>query len=219
MDEYITREMAVKAVKKMRQFHSDVVGVYDAHDMNLLSNLGRRNIVMSQAQEKFFAQVLSEYHQGVYEDGRTGQPDIVIEGLQKELECKLTSRHTSGSISFQSDYQALLQKGELDYLYIIAGRHFQEFAVLHFIGLSVDDFRSVAPGSRGKVSMYKHRGMKKCRVLLGNVINISESHINKIDAMLSALGENNSSQAKKLQKRLDYWMSTPDKYSFELEKI
>ena len=117
---YLTADMAQRAITKMQSFHNDIVGLYEQHDMDLLDNLGRRNIVMSQAQEKFFAQVLSDHYEGVHEDGRTGQPDIVIGGIEKELECKLTSRHKGGAISFQTDYETLSQKGSLDYLYVIA---------------------------------------------------------------------------------------------------
>ena len=53
--QYLTPQMARNAIHSMKCFHDDVVSVYDKHDMDLLDNLGRRNIVMSQAQEKFFA--------------------------------------------------------------------------------------------------------------------------------------------------------------------
>ena len=107
---YINRSMAKNALSKMKGFHEGIVGLYKEYDMDLLENLGRRNIVMSQTQEKFFAQELSKKYGGVSEDGRTGQPDIVIGELGKELECKLTSRHKSGAISFQSDYETLAKK-------------------------------------------------------------------------------------------------------------
>ena len=76
--QYLTPQMTRDAIRLMKKFHDDVVSVYDKHEMDLLDNLGRRNIVLSQAQEKFFARVLSSAYEGVKEDGRTGQPDIVI---------------------------------------------------------------------------------------------------------------------------------------------
>ena len=115
---YLTKEMAMSAIRNMNSFHSDIVDAYSKYGMDLLDNLGRRNIVMSQAQEKFFAAALSKEYSHVDNDGRTGQPDIVIHSLDKELECKLTSKHKSGSISLQTDYETLLQKGSLDYLYV-----------------------------------------------------------------------------------------------------
>ena len=109
---YITREMAEEALMKMASFHKDLDALFQRHDMNLKENLGRRNILLSQAQEKFFAEALSTKYDGVINDGRTGQPDIIIESLGKELECKLTSKTKSGAYSFQSDFETLQRKGK-----------------------------------------------------------------------------------------------------------
>ncbi len=87
---FLSREDSLKALSKMKNFHDDLMNVMNYHNFDMLENLGRRNILLSQAQEKFFASVLSEKF--VVEcDGRTGEPDIVVKTLDKELECKLTS--------------------------------------------------------------------------------------------------------------------------------
>ena len=215
--QYLTPKMARKAIQSMKSFHDDVVSVYDRHGMDLLDNLGRRNIVLSQSQEKCFAHVLSEYYEGVEEDGRTGQPDIVISSLDKELECKLTSRHRSGAISFQSDFETLQSKGSLDYLYVIADENFEKFAVLHFLGLTTEDFRSLSNGARGKVAMFKHKGMKKCNVLLGEVKSLNNKNIEKLNAKLS--GNLAPSQEMRVRKSLDYWKNVPEKYEISLEEV
>jgi len=215
---YLTPEMANDAIVKMKCFHDDVVSLYDEYDMDLLDNLGRRNIVMSQAQEKFFAGSLAKYYEGVQNDGRTGLPDIFIESLNKELECKLTSKHKSGSISFQTDRETLAQKKELDFLYVIADPAFSKFAVLHFVGLTTDDFRPISPGSRGKVAMYKHKGMKKCNMLLGDAIDINERELAKINKRLSEPFHSRAAQ-KKVLARKEYWTTTPTRYSFTLEEV
>jgi len=212
---YITRTMACQAINKMQSFHSDIVNLYHRHDMDLLDNLGRRNIVMSQAQEEFFSQVLSETFKDVIADGKTGQPDILIGSLNKELECKLTSRHKGGAISFQTDYTTLAQKGELDYLYVIADHAFEKFAVLHFTGLTTNDFRPLSNGARGKVAMKKYEGMKKCNVLLGNAININERHVKKLS--LKLLSATTQAQRDKINKKIEYWKTSSSRYSFELE--
>ena len=213
---YLTKPMAIAAIQKMQTFHESARKLYENHDMDLLDNLGRRNIIMSQTQEKFFAQELAKQYDGVREDGRTGEPDIIIEGLDKELECKLTSRHRSGSISFQSDFETLQKKGSLDYLYVIADHEFKEFSVLLFEGLTVEDFRPLSTGARGKVAMFKHKGMKKCRPLLGQVVDINQINIEKCkqkidDPSIPAY------KRKKAQKSLTYWQTTPTKYKFILE--
>jgi hypothetical protein len=173
---------------------------------------------MSQAQEKYFADVLAENHVGVVNDGRTGQPDILIKSLGKELECKLTSRHKGGAISFQSDYESLVQKGELDYLYVIANENFSEFAVLHFCGLTIEDFRPLANGSRGKVAMYKHRGMKKCQVLVGNAINKNLEYIKGYQQKLKNPRIRPATR-KKYEEKIRLWKKKDASYSFNLERV
>lgn len=216
---YLTKEMAVEAISSMSGFHHEIVAAYAKYDMDLLDNLGRRNIVMSQAQEKFFSSSLSNTYSDVINDGRTGQPDIVIGSLHKELECKLTSKQKSGSISFQTDYETLLQKEELDYLYVVADKDFKSFAVLHFEGLTTNDFRSPSPGSRGKVAMIKHKAMGKCNVLMGDVINRNDIEISKIRKKLNTISDRAVATKKKLEKSLEYWNSTPTKYSISLEEV
>ena len=215
---YLTQEMAVNAIGKMKDFHDNVVSLYDKFDMDLLDNLGRRNIIMSQTQEKFFAHELSKKFKGVREDGRTGEPDIVIGELKKELECKLTSRHKSGSISFQSDYETLQKKGSLDYLYVIADQKFKEFSVLLFEGLTVDDFRPLSSGARGKVAMFKHKGMKKCKHLLGECIDLNELNIQKCKEKI-ACPNTPPYKKRKAEKSLQYWQSAPTKYKFVLQSV
>lgn len=215
---YLTKEMAIAAIQKMRSFHDSARELYENFDMNLLDNLGRRNIIMSQTQEKFFAQELAKEHDGVREDGRTGEPDIIIEGLDKELECKLTSRHKSGSISFQSDFETLQKKGSLDYLYVIADQEFKKFSVLLFEGLTIDDFRPLSSGARGKVAMFKHKGMKKCHQLMGQVIDMNEINIRKCQERI----DDDSTppyKRKKAEKSIKYWQQTPTKYKFVLEAV
>jgi hypothetical protein len=216
--QYLTREDAIFALKRMQDFHDACKSLYQRHGFNLLDNLGRRNIVLSQAQEKYFADALSQKFKDVRNDGRTGEPDIVIGELGMELECKLTSRHKGGAISFSTDYQTLLQKKGLDYLYVIADTNFKAFAVLHFQGLTVEDFRPLAAGSRGKVAMAKHQGMQKCKVLYGNVVNLNEKNLTKlhIKLLVSKLPPH---KRQKLQKSIAYWQNTPIKYSFELEAL
>ena len=216
--QYLVRDEAISALKSMKLFHDECKDLYDRHGFNLLDNLGRRNIVLSQAQEKFFADVLAKRHPGVINDGRTGQPDIIIPSLGCELECKLTSRHKGGAISFQSDHESLVQKGSLDYLYVIADIEFEKFAVLHFQNLTIEDFRPLSNGSRGKVAMYKHRGMKKCNVLVGDAINQSTVHIEKLVKKLSN-EQLSQSQRAKVEKSMEYWLTNPPRYSYILENI
>ena len=183
---YITKQDIQKTLASMVDFYGGLKQHFDNFDMNLESNLGRRNIFMSMVQEEFLARSLQEKYKSVISDGAPGMPDVYIGDINKEIECKLTTVNKSGSISFQSDYETLLQKGSLDYLYFIASPDFDKFTVLLFEGLTVDDFRPLSPGSRGKVAMKKHAGMKKCTVLWGDVIHKNEIEIQKIDGLTQA---------------------------------
>jgi hypothetical protein len=219
MSSYLTRSMSSEAIQNMSSFHNDIVNTYDRYGMDLLDNLGRRNIVMSQAQEKFFSKVLGKRYDGVRNDGATGQPDIMIGALGKELECKLTSKHKSGAISFQTDHATLLQKGTLDYLYVVADRDFKKFAVLYFAGLDVGDFHNPSPGSRGKVAMIKHKAMTKCSVLMGKMINRNNLELIKINESLKKVSGTAVATKRKLLKRKTYWETIPTKYSVSLEEV
>ena len=217
---YITRNMSVQAIKNMKGFHDELLSTFKKFDMDFTTDLGRRNIIMSHAQEKFFTEALRSKYPGAHSDGRTGQPDIVIdEGeVNAEIECKLTTRHRSGAISLQSDYETLLKKGSLDYLYVIASKDFQSFAVFYFEDLTVDDFRPLASGARGKVAMYKHKGFRKCKVLMGDYESVNQKNIKKLNAVLEDKYLP-PYKRRKAEKSLKYWNETPEKYSILLEGI
>ena len=214
---YLTREMALSAIRNMKGFHGDAHALFDQYDIDFLDNLGRRNIIMSQVQEKFFAKELGRHYSGVYEDGRTGQPDIVIDSLTKELECKLTSRHKSGAISLQTDFSTLSQKEDLDYLYLVADERFEEFAVLHFENLTIADFHPPANGSRGKSVMNKARAMAKCNVLVGDVECLNDYHLSNLHEKLPRASTPRA--IEKIKSKMEYWSSVSSKYRFQLEEV
>ena len=215
---YITREIAERALIKMKKFHQDLDNVFQSHGMNLKENLGRRNILLSQAQEKFFAEELSYHYEGVISDGRTGQPDIVIESLNRELECKLTSKNKSGAYSFQSDYETLNKKGSLDYLYVVADENFEKFTVLHYEGLTTDDFRHLSPGARGKVAMKKHVANKKLNKVYGDLESKSLKQIKRLETLLEKNDIPNYMR-NKYKKSLEYWKTSSEKFTVVLEDI
>ena len=182
-DSYITREMVSRAIKSMQAFHEAQIALHAQFGMDFLGNRGRRNIIMSASQEKFFAAEIGRSYKGVIEDGRTGQADIYIEELKRELECKMTSPIAStGAIQMQTDFETLSQKGELDYLYVIAGPDFKKFCVLHFLDLTTKDFRLPHATARGKVAMVKHKGMRKCTILWGSVETQIERSVTRLEA-------------------------------------
>jgi len=197
--EYITKDDIQSTLVNMQEFYQELKNVFLKSRMNIEDNLGRRNILMSMVQEEFLARTLDKRYNKVTADGAPGKADIVIEDLDKEIECKLTTITKSGSISLQSDYATLKQKGSLDYIYFIASPDFESFSVIYFDGLTVDDFRSLSPGARGKVAMKKHEGMKKAKILFGNVKNNNESEIEKIDSLF----DDEANRHRKNMKRIN----------------
>ena len=214
---YLTRSDAIYALSKMSSFHHDLHSVMRSNGFDMLDNLGRRNILMSAAQEKYFAEALARRFE-VTHNGKTGEPDIMIHTLDRELECKLTSRQKSGAISFQTDYETLCKKGKLDYLYVVANKEFNKFAVVLYENLSVEDFRVPSTGSRGKTQLMKHKASDRAKILVGNFENVNDRELNKLKNKLGLNGLSKSSRDK-IAKSINYWKTTPTKYTINLESI
>jgi len=66
--------------------------------------------------------------------------------------------------------------------------------------------------------MYKHKGMKKCNVLVGSVINKNDIHIKKNHEKLMNV-DLPPYLRQKAQKSLEYWKDKPTSYTFVLEGI
>lgn len=203
MESYITQEMTKKALKNMMGFHMNLNAEFSYWGMDFKSNLGRRNIVMSQAQEYFFAKELAKEFSGVESDGRTGKADIVIGEISRELECKLTSGRASGGYDLQTDLATLKRKKILDFLYVVASDDFTKFTVLHYSGLTPDDFYLSSPGSRGKARMKKGQAMSKCSVLFGDVVIRNKAEIDKLSSQISVAQSEYFTRASDLIRRLD----------------
>ncbi len=180
--QYLLRAHLTEACKNMKNFYDGLASYYRSFGLDLESNRGRRNILMSEPMEYFLAEELKKTNEKVFADGRSGKADIIIVNgkNETELECKLTSPHeSSGSICFQTDYETLEKKKSLDYIYIIANEDFSGFCAVYFKGLTINDFRGLSPGARGKVQMIKHRGMKKAQVLIGEAIDLTDRSLQK----------------------------------------
>lgn len=217
----IDREIAGSALIRLAKFHEETRAMFTRYGMDLLSDLGRRNTLMSSAQERFFTDELKARGYRVRSDGRSGQPDIIIEGSRgepvSEIECKLTTRNSHGGIILQTDYTTLQRKGSLDYLYVIADVEFLRFAVLYFQGLTIDNFRIPSNGSRGKAGMLKHTCKDRCTVLYGKYTHLNQRHIERISADL--LCTTAKKKREKLEKKLEYWREQPGQFEVELENL
>ena len=194
---YLTKPMIREALQNVQNFEHELDNLFASYDYDLRSNLGRRNALCSQAQEKELAKVLSKHFDSVTQDGSPGKPDIFIGDINKELECKLTSGNRSSSVSYslQTDWATLENKGKLDYLYVLCDEDFEKFCVLYFEGLTTEDFYPPANGSRGKSRMKKSSAMKKAICLHGEFKTQNENYIN---TYTERIGENVDDYLKKV---------------------
>ena len=218
---YLTTGMMISAIKNMKKFNEEITELYTKHGMSLAENLGRRNNMLSQSQEHFVAEELRKVFQSVITDGAPGKPDIYVEDIETELECKLTTRNVSGAINLQIDYDTLAQKGSLDCLYLIASKDFRSFSALFFRGLTTDDFAPPANGSRGRARMIKWKALKKCTVLVGDIENQKDTNLLKIQKRLDEIKriKHTQSQINKLIKRKKYWFASPGRYKINLDAV
>ena len=179
----ITKDIAIRAIQKMIAYNDDLTKTMSKYNIDFSDNICRRNAMLSEAQEKFFVNELIASGIEATADGHVGQADIVLfenGNPTNEIECKLTSELATGSFSMQTDAETIENKVCLDYLYLLTNRSFDKFALLYFHQLDRYDFSDVSPGSRGKVKMIKHRAMKKCTPILGNVIDNRISYIDRL---------------------------------------
>jgi hypothetical protein len=211
MSLYINESDAREILGRMKGFESDLRGVYENWSYDFRENLGRRNALVSMAQEAETARVLSRKFRDVSSDGAPGKPDIVIGEINAELECKLTSGSRSGNsvnFDFRTDWETICNKEKLDYIYILADENFEKFAFLFFEGLTPDDFFSPASGSRGKSRMNKEKGMQKCTPLFGSFIKRNDVYVDSLNADIKDATAKFKSRMEELHNRS---VSTPKK--------
>lgn len=204
---YLTKDDIVEVLHQMKDFENELNNTFEKRGYNFRKNTGRRNALLSVAQEREVAKVLRKKFKSVIEDGAPGKPDIFIEDINKELECKLTSGSRSGkSITYalQTDWETLCQKKKLDYLYFISDKEFNNFCVLFFEGLTPEDFFPPASGSRGKSRMNKSLAMKKATCIVGNFMNHNEKYINDITSLNMKEFETHITKMRK------YWLDYTD---------
>ncbi len=215
--QYLTKEMAVSAILKMKNFHQSLVGIHEEYNLDFFSDLGRRNILMSRPQEVFFCEQIKKSFPSANSDGRTGQPDIMVPEINRELECKITTKRKGGSWAFQADYATLERKGSCDFLYVCCNEDFSEFAVFYFDNLTTENFKPPAPGSRGKSRLMLRTCVNQCHVLVGSLHERNKVFLKKANEKL--ISSTTNSEKKKAQKSIDFWNSSEKSYTIVLEEI
>ena len=202
LQEYLTKEATTSLIKHLSSFEKDLNALFEGYGLDLRSNTGRRNMLMSQAQEKFLAQTLCELGVDCTHNGKPGEADIVISETGEELEVKLTSG-SGGSWSLQCDYETLVRKGSLDFIYMLCDKDFENFALLYFEKLTPEDFFPPASGSRSKARMKKSNAMKKCNPIMGTVNSKNKKMIDAYVCKLLSHIDDSSSRLNELHERLE----------------
>jgi len=218
MSEYLNRSSSINAIKSIKSLFSELNDVYGKYGIDISKDVGRKNILISAAQEHFFARAIKSIVGECSNDGRTGMADIVIDSMDgKEVECKVLCQGKKGSWSFQADKATLERKGSCDFLYLLFDRVHENVAVFLFKELVPDDFHDPSPGSRGKARLRKSSAFKKCTPIVGKFTNLREGWIEKYEKDVRS---SNSASAKRIaEQKIQMWYNKPDSYNIQLEKI
>jgi len=216
--QYLTRDSSLKAIGNIKELFSDLRGLYSSYGIDITGDVGRQNILISAAQEHFFAKVIDEDFGACANDGRTGEADIVINCMDdKELECKVVCQGKTGSWHLQADKATLEKKGECDFLYLLFDRTHENVGLLLFRGLTPNDFKDPSPGSRGKSRLNKSSAFKKCTPLVGSFVDKRMIYMKKYnDALASATTEK---QRKTAAQKLEMWYNKTSQYKIQLEDL
>ena len=215
---YLTRPAAIGAIENIMSFADDMQKTYEKHGIDLGSDVGRQNIILSPAQEHFFADAIRKAVGACRNDGRTGEPDIIITSLNnRELECKVVCKGKAGSWHLQADRTSLQDGKSLDFLYLLFDREYKNVAVFLFKDLVYDDFKVPSPGSRGKSRMNKKTAFKKCIPLVGEFFDKKEHYIQRYEKDLKLAST--PFEVKKATQKLELWKSKQPQISITLESI
>ncbi len=218
MSSYLNRKASVEAIRNIKNLFLELNDLYGKYGISLGNDVGRKNILISAAQEHFFAKAIESIVGKCSSDGRTGMADIVIDSLDgKEVECKVVCKGKSGSWSLQADKATLEKKGSCDFLYLLFDRNHENVAVLLFENLVPDDFYDPAPGSRGKARLKKSTAFKKCTPLVGGFDNLRERWVAEYESRRDSAPTHHESKIAEQKREL--WYNKPDSYSIQLESV
>tara|TARA_B100001094_G_scaffold328896_1_gene390400 strand:- start:487 stop:1152 length:666 start_codon:yes stop_codon:yes gene_type:complete len=218
MSVYLDRDSSITAIKNIKDLFTEITDLYGKYGIDFGNDVGRKNILISAAQEHFFAKAIESIVGECSNDGRTGMADIVIGSLEdREVECKVVCRGKTGSWSLQADKATLERKGSCDFLYLLFDRTHENVAVLLFEDLVPDDFYDPSPGSRGKARLKKSTAFKKCIPLVGSFDNLRHSWIDKYRNRQEAAST--PQEAKIAEQKMTAWYNKPDSYSIQLESV
>ena len=217
-NQYLTRDSSLTAIKDINNLFCDIKNLYSSHGIDITGDVGRQNILISAAQEHFFASAINSNFGDCSNDGRTGAADIIIECLDdRELECKVVCQGKTGSWNLQTDKATLVKKGKCDFLYLLFDRTHQNVGLLVFTSLTPDDFKDPSPGSRGKARLNKHTAFKKCTALIGSFVDKRLAYMKRYESdMVNASTE---SEKQIAAQKLELWYNKTSQFKINLEAL
>lgn len=218
MKQYLTRDSSLLAIRNINNLFSEIKDLYSSHGIDITGDVGRQNILISAAQEHFFADAINNTFGNCSNDGRTGAADIIIECLDnRELECKVVCQGKTGSWNLQTDKATLEKKGQCDFLYLLFDRTHTNVGVFLFPSLTAKDFKDPSPGSRGKARLDKGLAFKKCIPLVGSFEDKRKNYMKRYEKeMLNAKNEKDKQTAAQ---KLEMWYNKTSQYKIHLEEL
>jgi hypothetical protein len=216
----LTRSDALIATKKLRKSFLELREFFRKQGVQSFEeDVCRRNMMLSAFQEKHVADQFRKYYPDTINDGKTGNADIYIPSLSREIECKLTSLSKDNALNFQTDYNTLKSKKSLDYIYICSNRDFNEFSFIVFEGLTIDDFSPPAASSKGRAKMKKHIGFSKANLLIGEKIDIRMKNLDILYEKLKKVSPNSKQKRISIENSIKFWENSNPRISILMEKL
>ncbi len=216
--QYLTRKSSVEAIRNIHCLQQELDALYGKYGIKLGVDVGRKNILISSAQEHFFAKAIASVVGKCSNDGRTGAADIIIDSLNdREVECKVLCQGKKGSWQFQADKASLVRKGKLDFLYLLYDRTHDNVGLFLFTDLGPEDFADPAPGSRGKARLRKSTAFKKCVPIIGGFTDKRSMYIEKYSK--EKISAETECQRKIAAQKLDLWYNKTSQFSIQLEPV
>jgi hypothetical protein len=216
--QYLTRDSSLSAIRNINSLFGEIKQLYYSHGIDITGDVGRQNILISAAQEHFFADAINSSFGDCSNDGRTGAADIIIECLDdRELECKVVCQGKTGSWNLQTDKATLQKKGKCDFLYLLFDRTHTNVGLFLFPELTADDFKDPSPGSRGKARLDKGLAFKKCIPLVGSFEDKRKNYMRRYEQEMGAATDEKTKQIA--AQKLEMWYNKSSQYKIQLEAL
>jgi hypothetical protein len=140
----------------------DMDTLFLKYGLDTANDVGRRNSFLSWVHEHLVASSL-----GVKSDGRSGKPDMLVEG--HPLECRIASPRSAYCLSLWATLPQVRRNPVCDYVYIIASRDMLAFAFLHIRDVVPEDFKPPTRKHGNKLYMVRSSIRDRVTCLHGEV--------------------------------------------------